>query len=278
MLAREELVEQAYFFKAVLERTVQGIPIQEVLTSIREEVLATTDLPKAIEFMASELQIYGGFGPAMERLSHYFTPFQTFVVTEAEDERGSFDLKTGLEILRRDAEYRGGDPSPQGVFLYQFESICRNRLRYDPGLTATAEDPFFTPPWRDWIRTVRRQVGLVEVADLIYVRSEHYRTQRPADSGEPEAVLFGEKEGRIALANRKKDPLLLFAALQRQLGYPEVPRPQPVARDHEILDQMRRRMERFEQRMKLLEEEAKGGIKIERYFAAPDPPSEPPPT
>lgn len=278
MLAREELVEQAYFFKNLLQRTSQGIPMQEVLTSIREEVLATTDLPKAIGFMASELQIYGGFAAAMARLSHYFTPFQTFVVTAAEDERGSFDLKTGLEILHRDAEYRAGDPVPQGVFLYQFESICRNRLRYDPGLTAAAADPFFPPPWRDWIRTVRRQVGLVELADLIYVRSEHYRIQRPAESGERPAVLFGEKEGRIALANRKKDPLLLFAALQRQLGYPEVPRPQPVARDHEILDQMRRRMERFEQRMKLLEEEAKEGIKIERYFAAPEPPSGQPPS
>ena len=33
--------------------------------------------------------------------------------------------------------------------------------------------------------------------------------------------LFAEKEGKIAKANRGRDPLL-FAALQRQLGYPEV--------------------------------------------------------
>ena len=33
-------------------------------------------------------------------------------------------------------------------------------------------------------------------------------------------MLFGEKEGKIAWANRKKDPLYLFAALQRHLGYP----------------------------------------------------------
>ena len=276
MLAREELVEQAYFFKALLERTDQGIPIQEVLSGIQEEVLATTDLPKAIEFMASELQIYGGFAPAMARLSHYFTPFQTFVVAEAEDEQGSFDIKTGLEILRRDAEYRAAEPSPQGVFLYQFESICRNSLRYDPGLTAAAEDPFFPLSWRDWILMVRRQVGLVEVADLIYVRSEHYRTRQDNSENEPIAVLFSEKEGRIALANRKKDPLLLFAALQRQLGYPEVPRPRLADKSHEVLDRVTRRMERLEQRMKLVEEETKGGIKIERYFASPNPPDEHP--
>lgn len=275
MLSREELVEQAYFFKALLQRIRQAMPMQEVLASIQEEVLATTDLPKAIAFMASELQIRGGFASAMAQLSHYFTPFQTFVVTEAEDEKGNFDLHVGLEILRRDAEYRAADPSPQGVFLYQFESICRNRLRYDPGLTAMSEDPVFDPLWRAWILTVRRQVGLVELSDLIYVRSDHYRN-RGGEDGSSEAVLFGEKEGRIAIANRKKDPLLLFAALQRQLGYPEVPRPQPADRSREVVDQIARRMERFEQRLKLLEEEARGGIQIDRFLAHPDlPPKKP---
>ena len=106
MLPKEEYVEQAYFFKTLLERIRQAMPIQEVLSSIEEEILATTNLPKAIAFLRSELQSQGGFARAMERLDHYFTPFQTFVVKEAEDERGKFDLRTGLEILRRDAEYR----------------------------------------------------------------------------------------------------------------------------------------------------------------------------
>ncbi len=78
--------------------------------------------------------------------------------------------------------------------------------------------------WREWILTVRRQVGLIDLGDMLYVRSEHYRQTR----GEAEKpVLFGEKEGRIALANRRKDPLYLFAALARHLGYPTVPRPRP---------------------------------------------------
>ena len=38
----------------------------------------------------------------------------------------------------------------------------------------------------------------------------------------PHEPLFGEKEGKIAKASRGRDPLYLFAALQRQLGYPEV--------------------------------------------------------
>ena len=97
-------------------------------------------------------------------------------------------------------------------------------MHYDAGLGAMAEDPIFDQPWRDWVLTVRRQVGLVELADMIYVRSEHYQQDNQQDASS-KLALFGEKEGRIALANRKKDPLLLFAALQRQLGYPQVPRP-----------------------------------------------------
>ncbi|MEE2780742.1 MAG: hypothetical protein VX431_00940 [Planctomycetota bacterium] len=272
-LGKEELVEQAYFFKTLLQRIREAMPMQEVLASIEEEILATTDLPKAIAFLRSELAVQGGFARAMGRLDHYFTPFQTFVVSESEDERGKFDLRTGLEILCRDAEYRAGEPSPQGIFLYQFESICRNRLRYDPGLAAMAEDPLFTSDWRDWVLTVRRQVGLVELADLIYVRSGHYQ---PVKDELQQTILFGEQEGRIARANRRKDPLLLFAALQRQLGYPKVPRPQPVAQKDEKIEQMSRRIERLEGRMKLLEEESRGGIQIERFFSAPEtPPPDP---
>ena len=123
---------------------------------------------------------------------------------------------------------------------------------------------------------MRRQVGLVDLADLIYVRSQFYlnRRIREGKGDDPEApILFGENEGRIALANRRKDPLLLFGALQRQLGYPEVPRPKPAEKGRDVLDQIVRRMERLEQRLKLVEEENKGGIKIDRFFATPDQPA-----
>jgi len=60
-------------------------------------------------------------------------------------------------------------------------------------------------------------------------KSEHYLTQQ-IRRGESNVqmdgpVLFGEKEGRIALANRKRNPLFLFSALQRQLGYPDTTQP-----------------------------------------------------
>ena len=272
MLPPEELIEQAYFFRVLGERTRQHMPSQEVLSSIKEEILATTNLPKALDFLSSELRLTGVFAPAMARLGHYFTPFQTFVISEAEDERGRFDLNVGLEILRREAEYRAGETTPQGIFLYQFESIARNRLNYDRGLLAVSQDPVFDENWRDWILTVRRQVGLVDVGDLVYVRSDYYQAQRlrQGQSAEPEApILFGEKEGRIALANRKRDPLLLFAAMHRQLGYPEVPRPKPEDRSSETPELLLRRVERMEQRLKLIEEEQKGGIKIDRFYGPP---------
>jgi hypothetical protein len=275
MLPREELIEQAYFFRTLRERAAQAIPSQEVLSTIKEEILATTKLPLALDFMAGELMMHGVFAPAMARLPHYFTPFQTFVMSQAEDERGRFDMNVGLLILEREAEYRAGQPTRQGLFLYQFESICRNRLKYDPGLLAVADDPAFDEPWRQWVLTVRRQVGLVDLGDLIYVRSQHYhkRRQREGHAGQPEGtVLFGEKEGRIATATRGKDPLLLFAALHRQLGYPEVPKPAPVDDRRDVLPLLVRRVERMEVRLKLVEEEAKGGIDIERFYGQPGPP------
>lgn len=296
-LGREEYIEQSHFFRSLAERLAENVPAQEVLQSIREEVLATTKLPLAIDFLLGELRHLGVLGPAMARLPHYFTPFQTFVVQESENERLRFDLRIGLEILRREAEYRAESPSRQGVFLYQFEAISRNRLGYDRGLEAIALDPTFDNVWRDWIRQVRRQIGMVDLADLIYVYSEYYWQRQNADAAralsrdaersandseptapeiiieapdKPELALFGEREGRIALANRRKDPLYLFASLHRQLGYPEVPRPKPDEGGQLHLPQLARRLEQLEMRIKLVEDEQRGGIDLTKFYVRPD--------
>ncbi|MBN1911142.1 MAG: hypothetical protein JW818_15455 [Pirellulales bacterium] len=263
LLDREEYIEQAYMFRTLAERLGQSMSTQELLVSLRQEVLATTRLPMALEFMSQELRLTGGFATAMDRLGHYFTPFQTYVVGEAERHEGRFDFRVALDILRRDAEYRAEGPTPQGVFLFQFETLCRNRLGYDAGLAAVGGDPLYDEPWRDWIKTVRRQVGLVDMADMIYVRSAHYaKTQGPPEK----PVLFGEKEGQIALANRRKDPLFLFSALQRHLGYPAVPKPKHGPSTESLVPALQRKVDRLETRLKLLEEELRGGINISRFF------------
>jgi len=264
MLDREEYVEQAYFFHTLRERMQQEMSTQDLLDALSQEVLTTTMLPYAVQFMAGELRLTGGFATAMERLPHYFTPFQTYVIGEAEKAEGRFDFRIALEILQREAEYRAKGPTPQGEFLYQFEAICRNRLGYDRGLDAVANDPLYDENWREWILTLRRQIGLVDLADMIYVRSEFYRQKQQKDE---KPILFGEKEGRIALANRRKDPLYLFAALQRHLGYPGVPRPQVEETQRYLLPALQRHVERLETRLKLLEEELRGGINIARFYA-----------
>lgn len=273
MLEREEYIEQAYLFRTLSERLPKNMPLQELLRQVREEILASTKLPLAIDFLRAELEHTGVFGSAMVRLLHYFTPFQTYIVREAESEGGRFDLRVALEILRAEAEYRSQGVSPTGMFLYQFEVLCRNRLSYDRGLKAVSEDPVYPEEWREWILTVRRQVGLIDFADLLYVRSDYYRQRQAARLGDDPPIekpmLFGEKEGKIALANRGKDPLYLFAALQRHLGYPTVPRPQPPDDKEQLLPQIMRRLERMEARLKLLEEEQRGGIDITKFYGPP---------
>ncbi len=274
MLEREEYIEQAHLFHALGERMKQNMAVQELLLSIKEEILATTRLPMAMDYMAAELKLMGVFSTAMAKLPHYFTPFQTFVAAEAEDERGRFDLAVALRILEREAHYRASGATPQGVFLYQFECLCRNRLGYDKGLQAVAGDPIFDDNWRQWILTVRRQVGIIDFADMIYVRSERYVQERRRQGlGQEEAggvPLFGDREGRIAWANRRKDPLLLFAALHRQLGYPAVPKLEPIDRTPEIIPTLLRRLERLETRIKLIEEEQKGGIDLTKFYGPAD--------
>ncbi len=62
---------------------------------------------------------------------------------------------------------------------------------------------------------LRAQVGLVDIADLLFLASEEYEA-RLAEAGESlegkGPFLFGRKEGRIALGNRRKEPLFLFGA------------------------------------------------------------------
>jgi hypothetical protein len=283
LLERDEYVEQAHFFRALGERLPHNMPLQELLGQLRNEVLSTTKLPLALDFLLGELKHRGEIHSGMRQLAHYFTPFQTYVIAEGEDERGRFDLRVAFEILRFDAEYRAAGASRPGAFLYQFECLCRNRLRYERGLDAMALDPIYDADWRKWLETVRRQVGIVDVADLIYVRSQYYADDRirrygALDAKEP--ILFGEKEGKIAWANRHKDPLFLFSALQRHLGYPPVPRPKPPDETVQLLPQLIRRLDRLETRLKLLEDEQRGGIDLTKFYgpnggiAGPIPPLE----
>ncbi len=268
-LSKEEYVEQAYFFRTFRERLEDNVPTQVILQHLRDEVLATTHLPYAVDFMLAEIKHSGLLHPALKRLPHYFTPFQTFIIAQAEEERTlRFTMQLALLVLEREAEYKSKDPTPAGLFVYQFETLCRNRLGYDSGLLAMAEDPLYDENWRAWIRKLPGWLGTVDLADLIYVRSEYavQQRRRVRPNYEPRhAILFGEREGRIAAANRGKDPLYLFSALQRQLNYPKVPRAERPDPQAKLLQNLERRVQNLEARLKLLEEETKGELDITKY-------------
>jgi hypothetical protein len=273
VLDREEYIEQVYFFRVLRERMATNLAVQDILMHLHEEILATTRLPYAIQFLATEVKHSGILSSGFARLSHYFTAFQTFVIRQTEEQGLRFSIETALQVLEREAEYRASSLTAAGLFVYQFETLSRNRLGYDAGLEAMAADPLYNGDWQAYLDMVRRQVGVVDFADLIYLRSQLYliEERRKNTAYEPPVPpLFGEKEGKIARANRGRDPLYLFAALQRQLAYPEVPRPRPRDDTAAKLETLKARMRDLEMRIKLIEGELRGQIDLNQFMVKPD--------
>jgi hypothetical protein len=107
---------------------------------------------------------------------------------------------------------------------------------------------------------------------LIYLRSDLYvaeQRRRDRDYEPPATALFGEKEGKIAKASRGRDPLYLFGALQRQLNYPEVPRPRPRDDLESKLSALQLKFRDLETRLKLVESEIRGKVDLSQ-FGKPD--------
>jgi hypothetical protein len=268
LLDREEYIEQAYLFRTFRERVQENMPAQEVLERLHEEILATTRLPLAIQFLATELKHTGELASGFARLPHYFTPFQTFVAGQAEKEGQRFSLATALLVLERQATYLAGSPTPAGLFVYQFETLSRNRLGYSEGLSSMAGDPMYDADWRAFLQQVRHHIGTYDFAEMVFVRSEMYvaeQRKKNEDYVPPLPPLFGEKEGKIARANRGRDPLYLFAALQRQLNYPEVPRPKPKDDTQSRIEALQVKLREMEARLRLVEGELRGQVDLSQF-------------
>ena len=279
ILDREEYIEQAYFFRVFRERLQDNVPSQEILQTIQEEILATTRLPMAIDFLRTEILHSGRISDAMHRLPHYFAPFQTYVIQRAEDDESRFEQIVALQILESEAAYRARSATPSGMFVYQFECIARNRLGYSDGLKAMAMDPLYSDDWTRWIVRLSSELGSKELAEVVYVASQHFLNRRTTQSSLKSAqtttnsvptMLFGDQEGRIAKANIGRDPLFFFAALQRQLGYPAVPRSQKADDHQKLAPALEARFLKLEQRLKIVEMETKGGIDLKQFYKSPD--------
>jgi len=272
VLGREEYVEQAYFFRTFRERMADNLPAQDILLQTNDELLTTTRLPFAVQFLATELKHSGLLASGFARLAHYFTAFQAFVIRQAETAGLKFSMPTALLVLEREAAYKAEAPTRPGLFVYQFETITRNRLGYLDGLAAAAADPHYDPAWAEYIDFVRRQVGVIDFGELLYLRSEVYMTdQRRArpDYAPPFAPLFSDKEGKIGKASRGRDPLFLFAALQRQLGYPEVPKAKLKDDLGARFVALETKIRELELRLRLTEGEVRGNIDLSQ-FGKPD--------
>jgi len=278
-LEREEYVEQEYFFRVYRERLLESVPSQEILQTIHEELLATTRLPMAIDFLRAEILHHGRISGAMTRLAHYFAPFQAFVIRCSEDDESRFEQLTALRILELEARYRGSSPGMAGLFIYQLECIARNRLGYADGLKAMSEDPLYSEDWRRWILRLQSELGTLELAELVkLVRRLDAATARVWAERMVRSpgllVLFGEQEGRIARANIGRDPLYLFAALQRHLGYPSVPKSVVSDESERLPKGLEARLQKMEQKLKILEAETKGGLDLSRFYKPGELPGE----
>jgi hypothetical protein len=121
--------------------------------------------------------------------------------------------------------------------------------------------------------TLRARLGDVDFADLIFVRSEHFVQERRRvnpDFTPKFPTLFGEKEGKIARANRGRDPRFLFSALQRQLGYPEVPRPRrPDELESRVL-LLEQKIAQLENRLKVAESEIQQDVDLSQVLIKPE--------
>lgn len=281
MLAKEEYIEQAYLFRSLadqstLEPELQQ-PLQTMLGWLKQEVLATTKLPMAIDFLIGEIKHLGTMSTSMARMPHYFAPFQTYLVQQAEEEGGRFDIWQAFRILQQEAELRARQVPANALFFFQFETLCRNRLSYDHGLEAMSRDPAYHLDWARWILSVRHKIGIVDITDLVYVHSAYYvineQRRLQEEVTEPSPLLFSEKEGRVALANRHKEPLFFFSSLQRHLEIPASPRPRKADQSKNRLPTLIKQVERLEVRIKLLEEEQRQkGIDLAQFYSKPTKP------
>lgn len=267
-LDRSEYIEQAYFFRVYRERLDANIPSQEILQTIHEEILATTRLPMAIDFLRGEIMLSGRISDAMGKLQHYFRPFQTFVMSRAEEDNSRFDQRVALQVLEREAEYLAGEATMPGLFVYQFESLARNRLGYKDGMHAMSQDSFYNEHWQQWIVRLEKQLGTRDLAGFIYGASEQYRIDNDLTDRE-DPPLFAAQEGRIAKANIGRELLYMFAALQRQLDYPTVPEPDRNPAEEVFHPLLEQRLHEIEKRLQLIEADQSGGVDLSEFISKP---------
>ena len=233
----------------------------------------TTKLPLAIDFLRTEVLHGGRLNPAMAKIGHYFTPFQTFVV--AAGRVGQVEVRHGDRAVNPRAD--GGVPGAGAFAGGAVHLPVRVRGAEPAGLrrrpAGRRRRPLFrtprggpgSPAWRG--RWGRRTSPTWSISAATSSSRAAAGPNTTPTGGPATRCCSTARLGRIARANRGKDPLYMFAALQRQLGYPRVPKPAAPA-DDKLPPAQEARLARLEKRLQLLEAEQRGtGIDLHEFHA-----------
>ena len=149
--------------------------------------------------------------------------------------------------------------------------------------------------WREWIRTLRRQIGMVDLADVIYVHSEYYwqrkqcgargrpgstriheRATRPAGTDPPRMVGPGQcrnplrrPRGPHRPGQSQKRSIVSVLIAAPTTGLPRSAAGQSPDKEQALLPQLARRLEQLETRLKIIEEEQRGGLDLTKFYERP---------
>ena len=183
-------------------------------------------------------------------------------------------MEQALLVLEREAKFKSEAPSLPALFVFQFEAIVANRLGYNKGLAGMAADPFYTEEWKDYILTLRTRLGDVDFADLIFVRSEQFVRERRRlnpDFIPKFPVLFGEKEGKIARANRGRDPDVPLRRTPAPAWLPRgPPHPPPRRARGPRARSSSRSIAQLENRLKIAESDIHQDIDLSQVLVKPE--------
>ena len=137
-LDHDEYVEQAHFFRTLGERLPQNMPLQDLLLSCRTRSWRPRSCLR-VGVSARRAETFRrdrrGDGEAAALFHARSRP------TSCRRRKTSEVVLTCgwlSNCCACEAEYLARGATRQGMFMYQFECLCRNRLRYERGLDAMA--------------------------------------------------------------------------------------------------------------------------------------------
>ena len=252
VLDRDEYVEQAYLFRAFRDRLADNLPAQDILTRVHEELLSSTRLPYAVQFLVAELKHSGLLASGFEKLPHYFTPFRR--LSSGKQKRNRALPMTTLCSSWSASALQSRDSNEAGLVHIPVRDDRRNRLGYLGG-TAASRDPLYDGEWRAFVSGSKpRQVGDMDFADLVYLRSELYVQEQRRESivRTFTNALFGEKEGKIAKASAAAGLHCICSPPSKGNSAIQVPRYTQRRRQIEM-GEAREETTRLETRLKLAE-------------------------